>query len=97
MFFIAGSTLVNKTSIDTVVPSVFRWTQEPSPAAASRVKHAVQRNDRRCRLFETLPEAQEKEDQNILVMSQVDLNMEAVVAEGMAIDGVAQTELAFLS
>ena len=79
------------------MPSVFRWTQEPSPAAASRVKHAVQRNDRRWRLFETLPEAQEKEDQNILVMSEVDLNMEAAVAEGMAIYGVAQTKLAFLS
>ena len=46
-----------------------------------------------------MPEAHEKEDQNILVMSEIDLNMEAVVelAEGMAIDGVAQTELAFLS
>ena len=46
-----------------------------------------------------MPEAHEKEDQNILVMSEINLNMEAVVelAEGMAIDGVAQKELAFPS
>ena len=88
---------VKKSLIDTAMPSVFRWTQEPSPAAASRVKRAVQRNDSRCELFEALPEAHE----NILVMSEVDFhfNMEAVVelAEGMSIGGVAQTELAFLS
>ena len=99
--FVAGSTLVKKSLIDTAVPSVFRWTQEPSPAAASRVKRAVQRNDRRCRLFEAFPETHDKQDENILVMSEVDFhfNMEAVVelAEGMTIGGVAQTELAFLS
>ena len=99
--FIAGSTLVKKSMIDTAVPSVFRWTQQPSPAAASRVKRAVQRNDRRCELFEALPEAHEKHAENILVMSEVDFhfNMEAVVelAEGMSIGGVDQTELAFLS
>ena len=99
--FVAGSTLVKKSLIDTAVPSVFRWTQEPSPASASRVKRAVQRNDRRCRLFEALPEAYDKQDGNILVMSEVDfhLNMEAVVelAEGMSIGGVAQRELAFLA
>ena len=43
----------------------------------------------------------DKQDENILVMSEVDFhfNMEAVVelAEGMTIGGVAQTELAFLS
>ena len=85
--FVAGSTLVNKFLIDTAVPSGFRWTHEPSPACASRVKRAVQRNDRRCRLFEALPEAHDKQDGNILVMSEVDFhfNMEAVVelAEGM--------------
>ena len=99
--FIAGSTLVKKSLIDTDMPSVFRWTQEPSPAATSRVKRAVQRNDRRCELFEALPEAHEKHDENIMVMSEVDFhfNMEAVVelAEGMSIGGVAQTQLAFLS
>ena len=82
-----GSTLVNKFLIDTAVPSGFRWTQEPSPACASRVKRAVQRNDRRCRLFEALPEAHDKQDGNILVMSEVDFhfNMTADVelAEGM--------------
>ena len=85
--FVAGSTLVNKFLIDTVVPSGFRWTQTPSPACASRVNRAVQRNDRRCRLFEALPEAHDKQDGNIMVMSEVDFhfNMEAVVelAEGM--------------
>ena len=43
----------------------------------------------------------DKQDENILVMSEVDFhfNMEAVVelAEGMTIGGVAQTELAFLA
>ena len=79
--FIAGSTLVKKSLIETAMSSVFRWTQEPSPAAASRVKRAVQRNDRRCELFEALPEAHEKHDENILVMSEVyfHFNMEAVV------------------
>ena len=85
--FVAGSTLVKKSLVDTAVPSVFRWTQEPSPAGASRVKRAVERNDRRCRLFEALPDAHDKQDGNILVMSEVDfhLNMEAVVelAEGI--------------
>ena len=99
--FVAGSTLVKKSLIDTDVPSVFRWTQGPSPAAASRVKRAVQRKHRRCRLFEAFPETHDKQDENILVMSEVDFhfNMEAVVelAEGMTIGGVAQTELAFLS
>ena len=40
--FFAGSTLVKKSLIDTAVPSVFSWTQEPSPAGASKVKRAVQ-------------------------------------------------------
>ena len=65
--FVAGSTLVKRSLIDTAVPSVFRWTQEPSPTAASRVKRAVQRNDRRYRLFEAFPETHDKQEENILI------------------------------
>ena len=47
--FIGGSALVNKTSINTAVPSVLRsWTQGPSPAAASRVIYVffkINKND----------------------------------------------------
>ena len=77
------------------------WTQEPSPAAASRVKRAVQRNDIRCRLFEALPQAHDKQDENILVIAEVDFhfNIETVVelAEGCTIGGIAQTEIEILS
>ena len=79
------------------MPSLFWWTQEPSPAAASRVKRAALGNARRCRLSETLPKGQEDED--ILGMSELYLNMETVVelAEGLTVDEVVQTDFPCLT
>ena len=56
------------------------------------IKRAALRNARRCRLSETLPKGQEDED--ILVISELDLNIETVVelAEWLTVDEVVQTD-----
>ena len=99
--FVAESTLVKKSLIDTAVPlacSDGHKSHHQQLRPGSSVQSRETTEDAGClRLFQR----HDKQDENILVMSEVDFhfNMEAVVelAEGMTIGGVAQTELAFLS
>jgi len=57
----------------TAVPSLFRWTKQPSPSFDSRVERAALINVKRCRLSETL-----MNEEGILVVSKVEMNMDTV-------------------